>query len=396
MKEPNRELFSKKLSATNKESRWIALIWLPYAGFFFLQPWMEHANGRWWLINSLGGVVFLFLFFGMFWNRPPRTWYFLLGLLLLGMGFAPFNGGSSTFFIYCAAFSPFLAETEMGAVRMVGTVVVIAALETWLLHLSGWFLLYSGGFSAVIGAGNIFFAQRNRQNEKLRMATAEIEHLAKVAERERIARDLHDVLGHTLSVIILKSELAGKLLARDAERAASEIADVERISREALADVRNTIRGYRSQCLESEFAHAKSTLETAGVHVNAEAASNMGLSPAQESVVALVVREAVTNVVRHARARNCNLRMIPLNGSCRLEIEDDGQGGQQTEGNGLRGMRERIEALGGTLERDTTAGTRLTIQFPVQQQAALREPAGELVKAEPGKAEPMKADPVKG
>ena len=199
---------------------------------------------------------------------------------------------------------------------------------------------------------------------QLKKANEEIEHLAKVAERERIARDLHDVLGHTLSVIILKSELAGKLLDRDPERAKAEIADVERTSREALAEVRNTIRGYRANSLEAELKQATEALETAGITVKSEAAK-MKLTAAQESVVGLVVREAVTNIVRHANARNCSLRLSPNNGSCRLEIQDDGRGGGAVEGNGLRGMRERIEALGGTLIRQTHPGTTLLIEFPL-------------------------------
>jgi two-component system sensor histidine kinase DesK len=94
------------------------------------------------------------------------------------------------------------------------------------------------------------------------------------------------------------------------------------------------------------------------------------LTPVQESVVALVVREALTNVVRHAEARNCELRLSPSNGNCLLEIRDDGRGGDQVEGNGLRGMRERIEALGGTLVRETRAGTKLLIQFPLSSSKA--------------------------
>jgi two-component system sensor histidine kinase DesK len=202
--------------------------------------------------------------------------------------------------------------------------------------------------------------------DQLNLANQEIEHLAKVAERERIARDLHDVLGHTLSVIILKSELAGKLIDRDPERAKAEIADVEQTSRAALADVRSTIRGYRAHSLEAELKQAKATLETAGVTVRSES-EEVRLTPVQESVVALVVREAVTNVVRHARARNCHLRLMPVNGNCRLEIQDDGRGGGAVEGNGLRGMRERIEALGGTLERENSRGTKLSIEFPLTQ-----------------------------
>jgi two-component system sensor histidine kinase DesK len=198
------------------------------------------------------------------------------------------------------------------------------------------------------------------------MAHEEIEHLAKVAERERIARDLHDVLGHTLSVIILKSELASKLIDRDPERAKIEIRDVEQTSREALAEVRSTIRGYRQQDLEAEFKRAKATLETAGVKVNSQSV-RVGLTPAQESVVAMVVREAVTNVVRHAQAQNCELHLAPENGTCVLKIRDDGHGSSQLEGNGLRGMRERVEALGGTLVRETSTGTKLTIRFPLTE-----------------------------
>ena len=234
-----------------------------------------------------------------------------------------------------------------------------------LLHLPNWFMFYAGGLTLVVGGSNIFFAQRDRAACKLRLAHTEIEHLAKVAERERIARDLHDVLGHTLSVIILKSELAGKLIDRDPVRARAEIADVEQTSRAALAEVRSTIRGYRAHSLDAEIKSARATLETAGVSVQTDS-EDVSLTPAQESVVALVVREAVTNVVRHANALHCQLKLTPSHGNCVLEIQDDGRGGIQEEGNGLRGMRERIEALGGTIRRETEAGTRLIIQFPLQ------------------------------
>ncbi len=203
-----------------------------------------------------------------------------------------------------------------------------------------------------MGSVNIHFAQRNQANRQLRMAQDEIEHLARVAERERIARDLHDVLGHTLSVVILKSELASKLIGNDPDRAANEIRDVEQISREALAEVRNAIGGYRAGGLEAELVRAASTLKTAGVAAECQSV-HVSLSPAQETVLALAVREAVTNVVRHARARRCLLRLEQVDGNCLLEIQDDGCGGSQGEGNGVRGMRERVEALGGTLQRET-------------------------------------------
>jgi two-component system sensor histidine kinase DesK len=172
------------------------------------------------------------------------------------------------------------------------------------------------------------------------------------------------VLGHTLSVITLKSELAGKLLARDPQRAAQEIHEVEEISRQALSDVRDAIRGYRSQGLLAELARAKSTLETAGLTVECDAAASVNIPAMQESILSLAVREAVTNIVRHAHARTCRLRLEQQNGSCRLQISDDGRGWNGNEGSGLRGMRERVEMVGGTLQRIGASGTTVTITLP--------------------------------
>jgi two-component system sensor histidine kinase DesK len=287
-------------------------------------------------------------------------------MMVLGLLFQPINSGACTFFIYAAAMLPFCVETQTQAVLGLGAIGVIGAIEPILRHDYGWLLFYSSLFPVIIGAGNTFFAERNRMNRRLRKANEEIENLAKVAERERIARDLHDVLGHTLSVITLKSELAGKLIDRDPERAGREIREVEQISRQALTDVRDAIRGYRSQGLAAELAQAKSTLETAGLTVQCDAATTVKLPALQESVLSLAVREAVTNVVRHARARTCRMRLEQTNGSCRLEIQDDGRGSSNGEGDGLRGMRERVEMLGGTLSRETQAGTTLTITLPTK------------------------------
>jgi two-component system sensor histidine kinase DesK len=216
----------------------------------------------------------------------------------------------------------------------------------------------------VISLANHFAAVSHCQKEELRLANDEIGHLAKIAERERIARDLHDVLGHTLSLITLKSELARKLVDRDPERAKLEMHDVENTSRAALADVREAIRGYRSDGFFAELSRARAALETAGVTVSCDTAP-LELSPAQESVLALVLREAVTNVVRHAEAQRCEVRLLKEDTLCRLEIVDDGRGCDSPEGNGLRGMRERLHTIGGSLERLTGKGTRLVIQLPL-------------------------------
>jgi two-component system sensor histidine kinase DesK len=357
----------------DKDHGWSPLLWVVYLGFFFVDPVMSHPSWRLWLLDGLGAGIFLLLYFGLFFLENPRALAHIAGMLLLGVLFLPVNAGASTFFIFAAAMLPFCVETQTAAVVGLGVIGTFGAIESLLLHVDPWTRFFSALFPMFIGAGNTFFAERNRMNRKLRKADEEIEHLAKVAERERIARDLHDVLGHTLSVITLKSELAGKLIDRDPQRAGREIREVEQISRQALTDVRDAIRGYRSQGLVAELAQAKSTLETAGLTVQCDAATTVKLPAVQESVLSLAVREAVTNVVRHAQAHTCRMRLEQQNGSCRLEIHDDGCGSSNGEGDGLRGMRERVEMLGGTLQRSTEAGTTLTITLPLKQVASRDE-----------------------
>jgi two-component system sensor histidine kinase DesK len=226
----------------------------------------------------------------------------------------------------------------------------------------------------VVGGGNIYFAEQKRAQSKLHAALEENVSLAAVAERERIARDLHDVLGHTLSVIVLKAELAGRLVTLDPARAAGEMADVEQTARTALGEIREAIGGYRSRGLTAEIDAARRTLDAAGVKLLAESkAAHGSFSPQEETALALAVREAVTNIVRHARATNCRIRFVSEAGLRRLVVEDDGQNSLVHEGNGLRGMRERIESLGGRFSLECgvaqQSGTRLIIELPYREAA---------------------------
>ena len=353
----------------DKDHGWSPLLWTVYLGFFFVDPILSHAAARVWFLDILAVVIFLVLYLGLFFIENPISLAHIAGMVVLGVVYQRINDGACTFFIYAASMFPFCVENQLQAFVGIFAIGAVGAIQGLLLGFNGWRLFYSSLFPIIIGAGNTFFAERNRMNHQLRKANEEVEHLAKVAERERIARDLHDVLGHTLSVITLKSELAGKLIDRDPERAGKEIREVEEISRQALSEVRDAIRGYRTQGLAAELAQAKSTLETAGLTVQCDTATTMKLPAMQESVLSLAVREGVTNVVRHAQARSCRLHLEQENGSCRLEIQDDGQGFSTTEGNGLRGMRERVEMLGGKLERMNRSGTMLVITLPLKEMA---------------------------
>jgi two-component system sensor histidine kinase DesK len=345
------------------KTMWWPLVFTPFIAFVFLDPYQRHASPREWTWTGLAVLAFLGLYvYGLttaFRRQRTPALAALAAISVIGLVMAPFNGGAALFIIYATSFAPYVVGGEIAAaVTVIGTILAAVALESWLLHLSWYFWAYSFGYALILGTGNTYSARQ----------AFSVERIAKADERERIARDLHDVLGHTLSVIVLKAELAGKLLERDPARAKAEIGDVERIAREALAEVRQTISGYLSGGLQAEFERANATLSTAGVAVQCRLAT-VGITSAQERVLALVLREAVTNVVRHAHAKTCRMQLQEANGACRMEIEDDGGGGPHSEGHGIRGMRERIEAIGGTLSYQGEAGTRLTVTLPLASPA---------------------------
>ena len=352
-------------------------LWLVWLAYFVCHPFDRHASLLTWIVTMAGTLVFLTLYFLGFWVPGKRKLWVIAGIALLGILFTPSNWGATGFFVYAAAFAGFCGSIQF-AISILLVLEACLSLTLWTAHLPLELWVSMTFLIAAIGGMNIQKAKQIAAYCKLRLAHEEIEHLAKTAERERIARDMHDVLGHTLSVIILKSELASRLADKDPPRAAQEIRDVERISREALAEVRKALKGYRAAGLDAEIAQARATLETAGVKVVASASqvngnrgssvilnpSDLRLSSAQEGVLALVIREAVTNILRHSKATECSLRLEQCDSSCTLQIADNGCGSNGAEGEGLRGMRQRVEILGGSLQRKTSPGTTLTITLP--------------------------------
>jgi two-component system sensor histidine kinase DesK len=212
--------------------------------------------------------------------------------------------------------------------------------------------------SLLLGAGTTFIARQQIENERL----------SRGAERERIARDLHDTLGQTLTIIAVKSELAGRLLGESAGQARREIADVERVARESLAELRDVIRGYHAGGIDGELERARATLEAAGISVEQDY-DLAEISLAEERILGLVLRESVTNVVRHAQATRCHLSLRKLGDTVRLRIQDNGRGGVHRQGLGMQSIQARVEALGGNAAWDGSAGTALTITLPAHRAA---------------------------
>src|ERR1700712_5209312 len=334
-----------RLLPKDPEIGWLPYAWLIYLFPFLADPWVRRTSALEWTLDLAGLAAFLVLYFRAYWLKGRKGLGYAAGILLIAVVLTPFNTGAGVFFIYAASFIGYSVPARQ-AWLLLGALLAVLGLEALLVPLPPLTWAPAARFSLMIGGICIHGAEVKRANAKLRMAQEEVERLAKTAERERIARDLHDLLGHTLSLITLKSELAGKLLERDPERAGREIREVERISREALREVRMAIAGYRSEGLQAELGRARLALESAGVRLE-YFTQPVELDPVQETVLALALRESVTNVVRHAGARTCRITLEQTGGETRLEVHDDGRGGSAPEGIGLASMRERVEGLGG-------------------------------------------------
>ncbi|WP_326728600.1 sensor histidine kinase [Streptomyces phaeochromogenes] len=263
-----------------------------------------------------------------------------------------------------AALPPRLARLTVPGVSALMTVIALSVPEgdEYLASLLLPALL--GGF-AMVGVRTLI-----RTTIELREARATVAQLAANEERLRLARDLHDLLGHSLSLITLKSELAGRMLPEHPDKAAQQVADIENVSRQAMVDVREAVTGYRRPRLAGELAGVRVALTAAGITAELPAEPDLtGVASETESALAWALREAVTNVVRHSGARRCTVELVrrqTLEGPVlELSVEDDGGGAGSGPGNGLTGLRERLEKVGGELEAGSARhGFRLLARVP--------------------------------
>lgn len=310
-------------------------------------------------------IVYIPLYFGSFWATQARSVLFVAVTCLIGVAWAPYNFGASCFFVsaacMCAGITP-VRKAYAGVV----VVIWLAVLMTLVIDtLPLTFLLPSVAVGLPVGVTAIMDATLRRSREQLLRKQEEVEHMATIAERERISRDLHDLLGHTLSLITLKAELAGKLLGRDEAACRQEIGDIERSARNALSEVRAAVTGYRQSGLAHELASARASLASAGITLNAQV-QPFSMPPAAENVMSLALREAVTNILRHARATECEVALACVDGRIHFRIADNGvQVDGIKHGNGLSGMRERVSAIGGKLDIVAGRGLALEMMLPV-------------------------------
>jgi two-component system sensor histidine kinase DesK len=354
---------------------------------------IRSSGARRWYFGSLWGLAYLAIPVILTWVGPvdpvPATLltihvvvlaaiYVVLPPLLWGRPWPVAAIAYALFFGYtCLAFPligldtmwfwlyvPIMAAMSWLPARLtITTIVVVVGAQLVLMATTGSFATYwyVAALTASISVMMLTFGEQIKAIARLRDAQSEIARLAVVDERERFARDMHDVLGHSLTVVTVKSELARKLVARDPDRAEAELADIERLARAALADLRASVAGYRAMTLETELSAAHAALVAADIVPHLPASGDV-VAPQLREAFAWILRESVTNVVRHSGAKNC---WVGLERDA-VMIGDDGRGMPATVagGHGLSGLGERAAKAGATLTIGPSddGGTLITVR----------------------------------
>lgn len=372
--------FRKRLLPDAVDQGWMPIALLGYLLFLFVPlvgrvlPDVPMFDVPFDLQATLASLlVFLPLYFHVFRRHARGKLVAVLVMFVMGCVLLPWNAYANTYVIYAASLLGVLSLRLSTRVALLMAMLLLFALRMYLLWPFA-FVAFGIGLTVLISvssfSANHFMMERQEKHAQLEISQDEVRRVAAYAERERIGRDLHDLLGHTLSMVALKADLAARLATRDRDAASAEMREVARIAREALNEVRQAVNGIRSALIAAELASAKILLEVERVAVHAQV-DEIDLRPELESALAMTLREAATNVQRHAGAKNLYVHLRSDQGDAVLEVVDDGRGGLLKPGNGLSGMRERIQCLGGQLfvESESGKGTSVVARVPLRATA---------------------------
>ncbi len=355
----------------NATTPWFPIVNLVWLIWMAAAPWMLGPVRPSVVVLTYASMALFLVLYQRAWFGPrARLPLHIAGIAVLGLAIL-FVNSSWSYVIYAGSLIPFAVRGWRAAawVALLLVAFYVAAIA------SGFYtpLLTASCIvtTAVIVVLNAVFRVNGERDAALRLTQDEVRRLATTAERERIGRDLHDLLGHTLSLVAIKSELARRLVHRDPAAAERELVDIEGVARQALADVREAVTGMRAAALAAELASARAMLDAGDVRLDV-AGVEAPLQPAVEAAFALGLREAITNVHRHAGATRVEVRLVAGDRTAELRVRDDGRGGAATRGNGLAGMEERLVALGGrlSLTSERGRGTEVVMEAPNAPRAA--------------------------
>lgn len=345
----------------------MAVIWLVFLVYPVIALLRSSAPQAWVIVGWVALVAFVVLYVTGFMHgmrgggglgRPPsrRQWITFAVLIVCVLLAVPAAGGSALSFLpFVMSFASYGLTRVWHWITTIASVVITALcvflIPDGLAYLS---VLAIVGLLGVVNTVSTWLIIRSSEAERLGL------ELATSEGREAVARDVHDLIGHSLTVVGLKAQLVRRLMDTDPERAKAELADIERLTAEAIAGVRSTVAGARATTLVEQVASTRDSLRAAEIDLTVEGDPTM-LSPAQAITASWILREATTNALRHSRARAVRVVMAPG----RLVIEDDGVGVGTAEGNGIRGMRERAAAAGAgfALGAPDGAGTRVEVTW---------------------------------
>ncbi|WP_313539293.1 histidine kinase [Sphingomonas sp.] len=341
-------------------SPWPWLVYLIFVPF----PWLwAPPDPDTVLAAAVATAIFLPVYLISFRLSDATLPFAAAAMVLIGLAVSPFPLGWTTFSIYAAAAVARLHSRWHAGIGIVVIALIVLATGLLLRQPLGWWgpsLL----FVVMTGVVTMSTAAFYQRTQALLASQEEVRRLAGTAERERITRDLHDVIGRTLTLVALKADLAGRLVSRDPDIARAELAAIAEAARSGLAEVRAALAGQLGGTLAHETSASLAALETAGI-APIVTGDPTAVPADAGAVLAMTLREAVTNVIRHAGAQRCTIGFAAGPDDARLVVEDDGVGLSFREGNGLRGMRQRLVAAGGRLELQALQpGTRLEASVP--------------------------------
>jgi two-component system sensor histidine kinase DesK len=347
-------------------------VYLGYLLFVLAQPYFSPVVAWWeWPLAIAICAATVVLYAVAVLTAPSRRalWLSILPLTVIGALATPFNTGASVLLIYAAAAAG-NTQTRRDAIRCFIALTALVGIDSLVSQVPMpyrlWGVIPAAVLVWVIGLVEVRQRDRRQELEYAKLRSSQVELLATIGERERIARDLHDLLGHSLTAVVMRAQLTKELVLADPQRARAEAEEIERNAREALAAVRSTVTGWRRTSISAELEAARRALAGTGVSLRVDYDDELILLASADHELGLALREAVTNVARHAHASVCHIGLHVDEELVRLVIADDGVGGDAPEGTGLTGLRERIAQLGGAVQRSGSAGTTLTITVPVR------------------------------
>jgi two-component system, NarL family, sensor histidine kinase DesK len=366
--DPNSPRLAVETSGTMHQYKYLPYINLVYLMFLFFplffNPRLENIH----IIATLASLaIFLPLHFMSYSSSSRLAILMAATMVLLCYALMPLNYGANTYLIYGVITAAYVYKAR-NALIFLSIALLLMGIQAYWLKFPVIFFAATAIMSSMLVFYTLYSRNVERSNQSLRLSQQEVQRLAQSAERERIGRDLHDVLGHTLSLIVMKSELASRLFERDPNAAISQIREVESVARDALGQIRTAVAGIKLAGLEAELANARLSLLSADIQLHYQLA-RFELSSEVETVLALAVREAVTNIIRHSNAQHVEIELLKNRNTLQLQISDDGKNKLVVPGHGLSGMRERLELLGGRLEIDTgpRGGVRLVLSCPITE-----------------------------